>query len=288
MQAHTIGVLVQNLTTIRGVQNVQLSPELQTWIVGGDGNVHRTRGAVGLASPSVQFSTVEINNALAWAGVLGQAVDANALELYWQDVDPFGSREATSEKITVSKGLIVPVSINSSIDNFSAIEYRVICGGQTDGSDPVAYTSGQTMPAQAAISELFTLGPVTVGGTTVDLVQSSGVEFAPDVEAIHGDGAIFPKVVYNRELNPSLNFTTRDASWVRQIGTTGDAAAVTLKLLACTQNGERAGTGDITITAGQSLVTVSDGGGSHAGDVSASVRVEPTSSDGTSAALAIS
>lgn len=162
-------------------------------------SVFSTYSYITAADPVIEFATAKIAHLLTTIGLKGWKIDdtgggKNGLEYYWQARDQGGDLQSGSNHMQgiASRGILIPVTIEASLDDEAArLNCRHVLGW--DGTnDPIVYTDSQALPGSPAIDESFGLGPVKLNGTEIVGIQSVTIDFGFQVNARRGGGQTKP------------------------------------------------------------------------------------------------
>lgn len=89
-------------------------------------------------------------------------------------------------------------------------------------NDPMVPTAGVALSVTAAVSQLFTLGPISINGTVLDLVQ--GMEWSNNLQYDeHLGDAGFYTWSSVRSMSPMVTVRSRKSSYLASFGTKGTA-----------------------------------------------------------------
>jgi len=223
--------IVLNTTTdvhLQDVESHDFDAAITKFVGSAAGNISPTFAAVMGSNPVYNFNARQLKIALDEIGMSGYALSDNGtptkvFEAYIAKMDDKGGLSSSGHHVvTVSNGIIVPQTLNLTHgDSPDALQCQVI--GQVkaaDNSSPISHTSGATLPTLPNWEhEGFTLGPVKYNGTTaIAQVQSVDITFGIEVDAVRGDGHIWPVATYIMRKVPKITVTTNDMESARLIG----------------------------------------------------------------------
>ena len=86
---------------------------------------------------------------------------------------------------------------------------------------PIIWTPDVALSGASAVQEVYTLGPITINGDTITLVQSATYSSGVQAESIAGDGDPFPVLHEIDGAAPSLVFETRNLDVIDDFGPEG-------------------------------------------------------------------
>jgi len=183
-------------------------------------------------SPDGRFATYHLATALASIGLTGLNIGSLATGLeFWLQQHALGSTRAgvlSHRKTLIKAGIVFPLSVecNHGPNQHGRVSYQVT--PVWDGAnDIVQISDGETLPTAEADDERFGLGPIAIGGKTIDHVDSLTVDFGINAVVEGKDGDICPSYVSIETLLPSIRLRGIDPEWFA-------AAKIPLAGLACT------------------------------------------------------
>ena len=282
--AHTIACIKYNTSVIGGIQSSSFSSGLEQWLLSGSESIYATFAAVNRIAPVCRFTSILIDVLLDLAGVTGLKIDTYPLEFWTQGFVDGGTRATTGEKITVDKGILYPVRLTLADGEPATIEYQAMAGSAA-GTVPVTLASAQTVPTTATISELFTLGAVTID-TDQAPVQRVEIDFGITCRQQFGSGSVYPTMVYVESIEPRITLTTNKVTAFVGHTLVGKPSTISITAAACTQGGVRTGTGDKVFTTSESFMFPGTVGGSSRMPAATDITVTPTH-DGTNPIITI-
>lgn len=210
----------------------------------------------GTSDPRATFSTTDIGGVIsAVSAVAGLAVAAGTISI------PFQKRSNQStfagstshEKVTAANGLIIPVRASASQDGEASFDLETIIRS-TDGLNPVTISTGQSLSSQS-FNAHWTLGPVTVNGTTIEEAISATINYGITVEVKRYEGLNFPKKINIVQRRPTIDLTFHDFAELQ-----GFAAAHTVMTAAVVKFRKRSGAGFVANgTSGHASFSFGDG-----------------------------
>jgi|GEM_PF-4606283 len=207
--AHQIHCLRVSTTLYDGIVDSALSPNIAETLQGGDGSLYNTFAATLGAAPALRFTSVKVAQNRALSGAAGAAI-GTAVEAFLVEEEAFGTRKSTGQKLALSNGVIVPRTISADQGGVARLAQEIVLGGAAAGGAPYSFTADQTVPTAATVDELFTLGPITVDGTSIGGVQSLSFDFGVGLSAVQSDGQTYPRLVAVNAVAPRLTFDTNN------------------------------------------------------------------------------
>lgn len=286
MASHVIGALRQGSTTIDGTGSQSLNPGISLWVRGSDGLPYNSVADVNEIKPSLSFETFKIDALLALIGVAGKAITTgwSPLDAYQTEINPLGLRKTTGKKISITSGIIIPTSLSASQGGEAKLGANIVMS-TADGSAPYALSDNQTVPADARLAYEFSLGPLTIGSTTLEMVQQISVDFGIEVIVEGGDGSVYPKFCYIRRINPKITATVKTADPIDDYALTGASGAASVTFNKRGPLGV-AESGHLTLETPAGHVRVTGASGDHDGEFTSQLEIQPIH-DGTNVPLAI-
>jgi hypothetical protein len=277
-------------TLIKGVQNLGLDPKLQQILSSGSGAVDSSFVSVGQIGPEITFDATAIKTALKnIGGITGAALSSDTF--YFQKMAAGSTRggASTNIKVVAASGIIIPTQLRSPQGREATIGYRAVPVSSNGTSSPIAMTTGQSLETgQDQVSEIYTLGPVTINGIALPGVEDITLDFGINLEIITADGGVYPIFAGIMSRVPFLTVRTLDVdtfeSWDLD-GVAQGQTASTIVLQDQTQGGIR-GSAPITFTVNAGMAHFEDIRGAHGQRIGGSVRIAPTA-DGTHDIIAI-
>ncbi len=195
----------------------------------GDGRLDSMFTAMVQQKPVFSLTTTAIKKALTVCGLAGLALTADQAVFYGQRMSTVG-RAGGSSNITMTcagGGLLVPTGIEAQQGQPATITFDLHLVSADGVTAPITIATSAALAGSPVTNEGFTLGPVTLNGTALDLVQSWRLDFGIEVMAVTGDGHKYPRTVTTRKRSPSVSFTTKDLEVMNRIAQAGTAQTAT-------------------------------------------------------------
>jgi len=234
------------------VSRHSFNPALAQIIDANSGDVDPRYAAVMSVSPVLSFMTRTIT-ALSSFGIAGAEVTTAVAWL--QQLVKYGTRNATSKKLTIATGFCVPRSLSVSQGQAAELSMDIVALSSDGTTAPVAAGTGTmaTNPTPLA----WTLGPIQVNDQAYDVVSMT-IDFGLDVTVEGSEGNVYPTFATLMSRNPSVQFTAKDVDFRTAVGFDGLAQGATdsvFYLRKMEQNGKRVADG----TAEHIKFTIDDG-----------------------------
>jgi len=303
-KAYTLYAVSLDTKTLAGsdvlfdqIQSFELSTGLARHLARGDGDVDPTYVSIMSQRPILRFDTTGIAAALAAAGIAGAIIDADVtypgLVAYFQKMAEGGTRASGSNhlKLTAAEGLLVPRTLRASQDGIAVVTYEALL--TYDGSnEPIVIADSQALAGSPSVSEVYTVGPASINGSTLEAVQEITIDFGIDVRRLAGDGDVWPTYAGIMSRGPSIRIRTTDATAINTYGLDGTAqsasdSVVYFRKLA--EGGTRTAPATeehISITLDDGMITVENQRVDQDGVASAEIVYTPTY-DGSNAIMVI-
>lgn len=270
-------------------RSFELGHEVQT--LRGDGNVDEHFATIIASRPRFTLTTTALAKALTVCGFGGLDLSSGA-DIWFQKVAAKGTRAGSSShtRVTYSDGLLLPRRISASQGQIATMEFEGIATSDDGTTAPMSIATSASLAGSPGTTEAFTLGPVSVGGSTLAGVTEVEVDFGIEEALIESDGGVYPRDAYINARRPRISIkttnvaelTSTDFQKADPVGATD--TVITFYKLA--EDGTLAGSGDKTITIDQGIMRVVEGGGDEDSGDLLTLEIIPTY-DGTNAVLVI-
>jgi len=290
-----------NAVFVDQVNTFSIDPALQSILQSGDGQVDPTFVAVMAQSPRLRFTSTalatilaEVSSAFLTSGIkIDSDGTHDGLEAFFHQITEGGTRTAGANhiKMTINEGLLIPRPLNAAQGGVASLDLEAVIG--YDGTnEPVVIATGQSLIGTPAVGEIFTLGPVSLNGTTINGVQS--IAYDPGLQIItqSGDGQVWPTFVAIMSRRPRLVINTVDVGVFSTFGLDGTAQSATdsvAYLRKIAEGGTRVADGTaehIKLTFDDGIIYCGPISGSQGQVLGAQLVLEPTY-DGTNAIVVI-
>lgn len=205
------------------LENFGLNPNTVKALGHAGGAVDPTFVSVNQQSPAINFSTSMLATVLAKCGIAGLKITSDVDELgaqfFFQKMDELGTRAtgANHIKVTMAKGLLIPttLSANQGGNAMLSVEAHAV---YDESVDPLVIATSQELPAAGSVSELFTVGPVSINGAALNDVVGININFGVNLLIDPTDGLVWPRWLNINTRQPVITIDCRD---VAQLGTLG-------------------------------------------------------------------
>lgn len=279
------------------ITDYALDPGLQEIVEAADGSVDATYAAVMRQDPKIRATSTALATILGTIGISGYPLNSDgaaAAYCWFQKLQSGGTRAAGAShvKLTVSKGMILPRTLQVSQDQKATLALEIVPIFDLT-NNPIVVTASQALAGSPSVGELFTVGPVMINGTQLDGIISTTVDFGIQEIVESADGQVWPTYIAIMSRRPSITITTLDAVSLSTFGLYGAAQGATDSVVyfrKLDQGGTRVaddGSEHISFTVDAGRISVTDLSGSHGQRLGSTVRITPTY-DGSNAVMAIS
>jgi hypothetical protein len=234
------------------------------------------------AAPRFTGTTCKLATFFGKVGAEGLVVAL--LDLYAQLTDQTTAKRSSGsghDKYTMATGLLLPRQLSVSQGQPAKVTWEAIGVNAAGTTNPVIRATA-AMPAITGVTELFTLGPIKINGTSYEGIQDLTVDFGC-TERVHvGSGAVYPQLVYLETIAPRVTIKTEDSGLIAVLTTEGVAQGTTDSLLylrKMDKNGKRVGDATpehICIAVDDGIWKPNEVSGSHPGAVTGSFECRPT------------
>ena len=262
---------------------LNLQPRLA--LKGTDGDIDPSYVAFESFAPMFSGSTDKLKTMLANVGINGYIPTNNGVAVYFRQVDlTTGLRKsgANHDSATFASSLIVPRSLRVTQGEQGAkLNFDIIGVNAAGTTNPVVYATGIALPALAGVSELFTMGPIKIGGVNYEGMQSYEIDFGIKLAVKSGTGNVYPQIVYIEERRPKITIKTDDSSLLNALTVTGTSLAAgttVLYLRSFAASGIRTADGTaahISFTMTKGLAYATQKAANHPGEYATSIVLEP-------------
>lgn len=201
------GFAVSSSKYIPGCQGQGIGYGAQGIEMAGDGNAFASFLAMATSDITVSIETAAIKSALTAVGATGAALADAAIYFQNYGADGFPASGSAHDKATIASGLIVPTSLTLREGAPATIGYQAFA--MDNGTDPVIlWESSQALPTDVPIAEAYTLGPVKLGATLLDCVQSVTIDFGVSVQGTRCNGGGYVQHLRIPAVRPSIRIQT--------------------------------------------------------------------------------
>lgn len=277
-------------TVLTATQNSRVSTGLARRLIAGDGAIAPTFGAVVGVEASIEFETLDIEDALGVIETAGarhgkmfaRITAASLFKAHLQKLAQGASRAtgAVHQEIEINEGLLYLDSISADQESARA---RYIATAIYDGTnDPLALTDSVSLPGSPAVTQPFATGPAEIEGTMLDSVASFTLTTNARVVRRRSDGSALPTFgTVDFQTPPSVTIQTYDASILSALDSKGTpiAALNPVKIwLRALQHGTTpfadASLEHLLFTINKGVISVEETGGDQDGDSMATIRID--------------
>jgi hypothetical protein len=223
---YSLAPITLNSTTL-ATANLRVSPDVASIMHRTSGNEFASVEAIVGGAPRVTFSTpyYEAYNLIGL-----KTLKCTAVSIYLAKfVDSVRSASAVHTKYALASsalGFAYIKAIRGSQGGIVMADVEVILLSSDGTTHPLVATTANALPSLASQPALRTLGPATINGTTVGGVKNVSVELGAAIEAMAGDGDLYPRVCAYKGGDPVIRVDHGDPETLRAtLGFTGVALA---------------------------------------------------------------
>ncbi|HZZ28471.1 MAG TPA: hypothetical protein VFE46_10760 [Pirellulales bacterium] len=243
--------------------------------------------------PEKRFETTQLVTVLGAAGMTIGDWSANATNLYYRKVTPFGTRDAlgatTGQRLQASIAGVMIHRVSARQGGLASADCCVYI--PYDGTNaPIASSSGVAVSGTPSSTEQFTLGPVFINGSQVFGITDWTIDFGQQVIQTISDGELYPTFIAIGDLKPVVTFRGLDFSWTSFAGLNGvsiTSASFYLRAMSAAGRVANGTSAHIKFSALAGLAYVDDVSGGGNDQSQTSCRLNPISSNGTTLPLTV-
>jgi hypothetical protein len=296
-----------NVYTLYAVKFGSMIGQINSWgmdtgtqelVLGSDGAADPTYAAVMGQRPTLTFTTTDIYAALSSFGIDGTAISSGKVAL--QKLAEGGVRSSSADHIllTIANGIVVPTTLNATQGAQATLSYTAHITSSDGTTAPITMTVNNLWSAitsaigtSSGVANAFTLGPVSINGTTLDGVQNVSVDFGINVFVADSDGQPYPTFASIMTRQPVITFSTYDLElfniWNDAIGVEAQSATdSTIEFAKLTEGGVRAATGSARLTFDEGIVSMRTIPANQGNAIIGQCQYTPTH-DGTNAIIVV-
>ena len=120
-------------------------------------------------------------------------------------------------KLAINFGVVSPGQLTCRHQGNASMDYRVTVG--YDGSNnPIIPTEDQALPSGLSDGARYTLGPVSLGGVTLDDYTAVTIDFGVTVAAEGAKSEIWPRIVAVTRIVPTITIEGIKPGWFATTG----------------------------------------------------------------------
>lgn len=203
---------------------VELSAALQSQIerTPMTGEIYPRHIAIASIKPGAMLKTHALQDWLDQIGLTGKAIASSSqdgLEIYFQKFAANGGPASGSvhRSLTISSGLIVPRRLTVSHQGDAELTFDVLI--IYDGTnDPIVVADNVALPSSPPDNERFTIGPVDIGGVTINHIRSVEIDFGINARTLGADSDIYDTRAEIRTINPTITMRGIDVTLLKSAG----------------------------------------------------------------------
>jgi len=226
---YTIAGMQSGATVYKDIGSHQIAPNLQRMLLGGSGGVHSTFTAVGKIMPIMDFTSGDIKTILAdLTNQIAKAISSD-FHVWFQKMAEGGLRSAglTHTKGTIVEGMLFPVSLSLADGQPAAMSCQIVLTSADGSASPLTLTGSQALVAAAGAAEGWTLGAVTLNGSTLEGVSSVTINFGINPLTLGASGLVYPTFTGVGKMAPTISITAEGIDEFLAWGLPGQAQDAT-------------------------------------------------------------
>jgi hypothetical protein len=279
------------------ITNMNWSAGIQEYIDQSDGSVDPSFVSGMLQDSRITATSTAIGRVLDSFDLSGASFGASdTVDLLFQKIASGGTRTGGSTEVSLgfATAMAIPRTVTANQGAEATANFEIIPWSATGSATTTSYSASATKTANTNAEQYFTLGPVSINGTTLTGVQSLTVDFGITEMVLSGDGDGWPTFVAIRRRDPRITVQCYDLSAAHTlIGQSGTAQTATDSVfyLRKLQAGGVARVSNateehISIAVDDGMVYIDSTDGSHGSEAMGSITIVPVY-DGTNSILAI-
>lgn len=178
------------------------------------GELYARNAFITAQEPTLEFSTPAIASALAEIGVTGLALSGTeSFTGYLQKKAQGGTHAsgANHRTYTVNEGLIIPTTLTCAHRGAAALGYR-LAATDDESNDPVVIADSVALPSLPATDDEFTLGAISIGGTSITQKTNVSVDFGLGMRVEQADSDVWPEFAFIESIAPTVTIDVLDAT----------------------------------------------------------------------------
>jgi hypothetical protein len=295
---YALGALVvsgSGTFTLKGVEQRQHEPGLDRIEVMAGGQPYPSYVTTAMISPVKKLTVSDISTLLANVNPISgmafpQTTVLTTVDSFYTALSDGGVRKgATSHmRVRANKGLVVVDSITANQGQKVTAEVTIYT--TYDGTNiPFVFTTAVSLPSTPAVSELFTMGPVTINGTLITDVTSVKVDLNPQMKIVASDGDLYPTFAAIMTMSPKITISTNDVAALNTYtlaGTAVNSSGTNVYFRALTNMGTQVASATtshvkLALSNAQGQVYVGPAGGSNTDHATGSIVIQPIAGSST-------
>lgn len=205
-------------TILGGIRSQSGAAELETREEALSGEVYARHQSIVSGNPTFDFTTLNLNAALAVCAELGTDIASftGGLSLWAQLHKDAGTRAtgAVHRKYNAPAGYLYPATIDfGNHQDDATLSYRAML--TSDGvNNPMSESDGVALPTAPEDAGRYTIGKMTLGGVLLDSIRGGQIDFGISATAEGSDSDIYPSRVRIGEIIPVLTLRGVNVKWL--------------------------------------------------------------------------
>jgi hypothetical protein len=183
-----------------------------------DGSVFPEVASIFGQKPRITFTTMAIDKALSVLTFEGVSLTANVLKAYAHRHAIGGARaEGASHRLyTCSYGVAVPQILSADHGENASLTALCVLAASPDGATaPIVETEDATLPSGFDDEARWTIGPVVIGGVTIESLKSISIDFGLQATGEAADGDIWDTFHSVTNAQPVITMRGVDVEWLK-------------------------------------------------------------------------
>lgn len=219
------GAQFGGVITLGGVTTSAVNMNPQVVQDYSDGNIHPTLTTLQAFAEDLQFTTNNVDKALALIGSVGECIDdGSAIEVYYSRLSACAKGPAPGavhRRIVITQsgataGLVYPNSFSCDHRGNASFSFSVM--PETDGANsPIVIQSDIALPAELQVlidnQNRYTIGPVNLAGDVYEGVKQVSIEFGISLIRESADSVPFDEFIAIEKTANKISLTGIDPTW---------------------------------------------------------------------------
>ena len=226
---YTIAGMQSGSTVFKDIRSQTLNPQLTTYLLGSSGTGYRTFVGVGQISPIIDFTSGDVKTLLAsMTNQIALAISSN-FYIWFQKMTEGGLRSSgsTHYKGTIAEGMMIPVNLRMRDGADAELSCQIIMTSSDGSSSPLTLAGSQALVSSAGAASGWTLGPVSLNGTTLEGVEEVSIDFGIRPVVLGASGLVYHTFVGVMEIDPTIRITAAGIDEFLTWGLAGTAQSAT-------------------------------------------------------------
>lgn len=205
-------------TKLGGITQMNINTGTESRGDVSDGSLFPEVASIFGQKPRITFTTMHLAVALGILTFKGVSLTTNVLKAYANRHAIGGDRlGATSHrKFTCSYGVAIPQILSCDHgENAILTVMGVLTADPTGATAPIVETDSESLPSGFAAEARWTIGPVTIGGVTIESLKSISIDFGLQAVGEAADGDIWDTFHSVTVAQPIITMRGIDLEWLK-------------------------------------------------------------------------